>query len=323
MAARSVDLAGPRFAVVGATGPDGSRVRAALAQAGIPGDRVDLFGAAEGEAVLSEYGGEARLVQDESEADFDGYDGIYLCTGGEVAARVRASARGRVFDFTGEGRPGAAPAGARSDGEDAWIEIPHFLSLFLVSILGPVNARLGVRRAVMTILRPASDFGDAGLEELREQVVRLLRFEQAPTEVFGRQLAFNLLPQGLLRGSERGLEARVEREVAQALHPARAHLSVRIVTVPVFYGHGIAMHLQLEKGDARALAAVVGEIEGARLPADDTPGSPMDLLDTRAVAFHEIADDGEGCIRLWAVASDASPAAAELAARRAAERLRT
>ncbi|HET9300407.1 MAG TPA: hypothetical protein VFO11_10710, partial [Candidatus Polarisedimenticolaceae bacterium] len=53
-----------RVAVVGAETPAGARLRAALAASGFPGARLDLFGDNPGEeAVLSEYAGEARLIQ--------------------------------------------------------------------------------------------------------------------------------------------------------------------------------------------------------------------------------------------------------------------
>ena len=52
------------MALVGAETPEGARIRQALADRGIPGERVNLFGRTEGEAVLSEYAGEARMIQE-------------------------------------------------------------------------------------------------------------------------------------------------------------------------------------------------------------------------------------------------------------------
>ena len=65
MGLRSVKRAGAaRVALVGADTVDGSRVRGALARSRVSGSRVDLYGTTHGEVVLSEYAGEARLIQE-------------------------------------------------------------------------------------------------------------------------------------------------------------------------------------------------------------------------------------------------------------------
>ena len=74
-----------RVAVVGATTPQGTRLREALARRRVAGARVNLFGAEEGEAVISEYAGEARLVQQASPADVVEHEIIFLCEAGELA----------------------------------------------------------------------------------------------------------------------------------------------------------------------------------------------------------------------------------------------
>ena len=63
MARRSADPGAARVAILGAASPAGSGIKAALAERGVPGERVALFGPSSDVAVLSEYDGEARLVQ--------------------------------------------------------------------------------------------------------------------------------------------------------------------------------------------------------------------------------------------------------------------
>ena len=70
---------GARIAVIGATTPDGSRVRERLAGFGVPGSRVDLYGGSRGEALISEYDGEARLVQEPDPDETGDHDVIFLC----------------------------------------------------------------------------------------------------------------------------------------------------------------------------------------------------------------------------------------------------
>ena len=83
-----------RLALVGAETPEGARIRQALADRGIPGERVNLFGRTAGEAVLSEYAGEARLIQEPETSEVMGHEVIFLLDvpdGAKNAVLVRLS----------------------------------------------------------------------------------------------------------------------------------------------------------------------------------------------------------------------------------------
>lgn len=326
MAASSRSRPGARIAVIGAGSPDGARVRAALAQRGYPGERVDLFGATHGEMVLSEYDGEARLIQEPDAEDVASRAAVVFCERGAMADRLRSACRGRAYlvDLTGD--PASGPLlGSDDDRPEhsaGGVAVPHFLSYLLGSFVAPLHRGPGVRRAVLTVLRPASDFGEEGLDELREQVVRLLRFEKAPMEVFGRQLAFNLLPQALLPGAESTLEERVRAEVRALAGTPPPRLNLSVVAVPIFFGHAISGTVELERGGSREMATALSEAEGVSLPADDAPSTPMDWVQTtRGIGFRHLDDDGQGAVRFWAVAGEAAGAAAERAVDRLAERI--
>ena len=90
------------YAVVGAQSPSGGRLRAALAERGVPGERVALYGIESEEAVLSEYDGEARLVQ-AVDADLVGAaDVVFHCLPDPIPSltdlpRIRA----RLVDLDG------------------------------------------------------------------------------------------------------------------------------------------------------------------------------------------------------------------------------
>src|SRR5262245_50992417 len=86
-----------RVAVIGAESPCGAFLREALAEQGVPGSRVDLFGATHGEAVLSEYDGEARLIQEPDPRELGGHDLVFLCDASEASRQLAAEpARGRL-----------------------------------------------------------------------------------------------------------------------------------------------------------------------------------------------------------------------------------
>jgi aspartate-semialdehyde dehydrogenase len=205
MARPSAETALRRIAVLGAASPGGARIRAALADRGVPGARVALYGVASEVAVLSEYDGEARLVQPVGELDAHSCAAVFVCEPGHDPEPLsRAAASGTVVvDLSG------SVAGATT--------VAHPIAGALAAILAPFSTALGLRRASAFVLRPAADFGEAGMEELREQTVRLLRFEKTPSEVFGRQLAFNVIPDPLLPDDESSSTSRIVADTKRIL----------------------------------------------------------------------------------------------------------
>jgi aspartate-semialdehyde dehydrogenase len=315
-----------RLAVVGAATPDGGRLREALARRGIPGSRVKLYGTSSGEAVLSEYGGEACLIQEPDPDEIARHDVVFLCEASDAARRVVGSA-GRtatVIDLTGRMR---CDEETRLVGMDPGAELlpgsvlvaPHPIAVVLAEILHPLHREAGVREAVATVLRPTSDYGAEGIEELREQTLRLLRFEKVPKGVFGRQLAFNLIPESLLARREDGVERRIAGEVATLVGWKEDRLAVRLVTMPVFVGHAVSVRVATErKADAKAVAAAICRSPAIATPTKKSAGTPLDAPEERRTEISEIVEDGIGGFWIWAIAGEVGTAAVERAVRAAA-----
>jgi aspartate-semialdehyde dehydrogenase len=301
-----------RVAVVGATSDDGSRVREQLARAGVPGERVELFGRTSGEVVLSEYDGEARIVQEPDPSLIAEHDLIFVCDADPVGRRVLASAppRALVIDLTGGAATGREaprfhsklrPASRPSESGGRWA-VPHALALLLAELLDTLTP-LGLEEAFAVVLRPASDFGEPGLEELREQTVRLLNFESVPVEVFGQQLAFNVVPQSRVAAAEPDLEGRIAAEVAELLGWTRRRLGLKLLTVPVFYGHGLQLRIRLAAGVG--LPALREALDsGGWLPDDLAPCTPLETVGEAQAWVAEMAEDGLDGFWLWVVAGE-------------------
>jgi aspartate-semialdehyde dehydrogenase len=307
MSPRRADFTGTaHVAVVGAETPSGARLRAALAAAGFPGDRLDLFGEGPGEeAVLSEYAGEARLIQPASPGEIVGHGVVFLCETGDAVRRlVRQSGPGVTYiDLVG--------AVETERTEARVLRVPSPVALLLADLLRPLQAAFGVREAVAVVLRPAADRGQPGLDELRDQTVRLLSFASVPKDVFGRQLAFNVLPEGA--------EAALAAEVAHLVGWEQPRLSVSSALVPVFHGHTVLLRLlPEERVEPGAVERVLREAEGLRGPAANTAETPMDAAEGTRIDVARVGQDGLGGFWLWAVAGDADGAAAEQALRMAA-----
>jgi aspartate-semialdehyde dehydrogenase len=315
MARRSLSHEGTaRVAVVGSGSIDGAFVRAALAERGVPGSRVDLYGTVpSGEAVLSEYDGEARLIQDPDPREVGGHEVVFLCEPGEASERLLslASPRSVVIDL-GRIRKEFRVAHAEllppaSSDLERPIAVPHSISVLLAELLHPLDASFALTDATAVVLRPAADFGEGGLEELREQTIRLLSFEKPPTETFGRQLAFNVIPQHLLPGGDETLERRVAEEVAELLGWNGGRLALRLLTVPLFYGHGVLLRVRPGGSPSEAdVTACIAATAGLKPPGKTAVGTPMEAAVVPGKTVSRVSEDGAGGFWLWAVLGDAS-----------------
>ncbi|HET9086069.1 MAG TPA: Asd/ArgC dimerization domain-containing protein [Acidobacteriaceae bacterium] len=129
-----------------------------------------------------------------------------------------------------------------------------------------------VRRVWATLLQPASEYGQAALEELHQQTTNLLSFQSLPTQVFGSQSAFNL---AVSFGSESRVNLfqaseLIRRQYAIIAPSVAAALALQIVQVPVF--HGYAVSLGLEFDQPVSLASVTEALAGSHVRLVTEPG---------------------------------------------------
>ncbi len=332
MSPPSADARGPaRVAIVGATTADGARLREALAAAGVPGARVDLYagGGENGgdesghDLALGEYDDEPRVVLRPDLAEVARHDVIFICQEGDVSRRIAAEIGpgSVVIDLLDclppEARPRRAPAplgpGPTAQGDGGCFSVPHPLALLLTDLLQPLEPAFGIAEAAAVIVRPAADFGERGLDELREQTLRLLQFGAVPVATFGRQLAFNLIPQHALPAGERALESRIAREVTALLGWHEPRLAVRLLVAPIFHGHGLHLRFRLVREAScpdveRLLHASAGLADGVVTP----------LEAGERVAWADLSQDGLGGFWVWAVCGEAPRRGAEQAVQLAA-----
>src|SRR6202140_4736780 len=71
--------------------------------------------------------------------------------------------------------------------------VAHPAAIVLALLLLRVQKAALVARAVATVFEPASEHGQKGMDELHEQTVNLLSFQQMPKNIFDVQVAFNMV----------------------------------------------------------------------------------------------------------------------------------
>lgn len=303
------DRQGCRVAVVGAGGAAGGWVREALEAHGVPGHRVDLFGGSPGETVLSEYAGEARILQWLEPDALERHDIVFSCEAGPPLRVPERSLFISLVPPPGESilvheplRP--RPASAHR------VRVPDPIAVVLAELLAPLRP-LAPASVSVVVLRPAAAHGAEGLDELREQTVRLLRFESPPTEVFGKPLAFNLIPETFASGTRKGAGS-IAADIKEVLGPGAPEVTARVATAPWFHGHVLFVRLQGLAGDRTGMRDVLAGAQAVELLDDGSGFTVADGPEERRTVVFQAEHEGDGA---WILAL---AAAAETAAARQA-----
>ena len=159
----------------------------------------------------------------------------------------------------GRGAPRRAPAralrGGRREPEEARRVhvIAHPAAIALALFLRRLHANDAIRRSVVHIFAPASEYGARRVEELQQQTVTLLSFKSLPKAIFDAQLSFNMLAR---YGEEAPVrledsELRIERHLATLLDtPGEGEgapmPSLRLIQAPVFHGYSFSAWVEFE-----------------------------------------------------------------------------
>lgn len=199
---------------------------------------------------------------------------------------------------------------------------PHPAVIVISSLLLRLAARFPLQAAVAQVFSSASECGSRGVEELQRQTVNILSFQKIPDQIFGAQLAFNLLSR-LGRsgtGEMAALEARLRRQLHHYLGERVPRPALRLLQVPVFYSVGVSLYVETAEPvtTEAATAALAGERIKVRRSTLDAP-TPVEVTGSSDILVDSISIDAEhpNGLWLWAVADNLHLAAAnavELAA---------
>ncbi|HEU4403294.1 MAG TPA: Asd/ArgC dimerization domain-containing protein [Candidatus Polarisedimenticolia bacterium] len=270
------------------------------------------------DANLTEFGGEAMLVTDPDIDALDGLDIAFLCgTPREGGLYLDWPARkGFVaIDLTSAASEmeeiplvNAAVNPEAISRRPGIIAIPHAVSQILSTLLAPVLRGPGLQQAAAVVFQPASGCGDEGIEELYQQTVGLLNFREVPSAVFGRQIAFNLVPtslygEGAVPG---GAQPRALAREVQRVTGGGYELSVEVVLVPVFHCHAVLLYLVLPSGATRTnLMTAFARSPEIRVAGPGEPATPVDEAGKPGIVLAGARQAREGsAFWIWAVTDD-------------------
>ncbi len=185
---------------------------------------------------------------------------------------------------------------------------PHAATIMVSALMVRLAAHFPIRSAVGHLYSPASEIGSRAIDELQRQTVNLLSFQKVPQEIFGGQLAFNLLPRlGTPAEQAAPIESRVRSQLQAYLQNRAPWPAVRLLQVPVFYSMALSLYVETE--DRVAPADLVAALDGRPLRirrGSQKPPSQVEAAGSNEILVDAIEPDStcpEG-IWLWAVADN-------------------
>ncbi len=260
-----------RVAVVGATGAVGREMLKTLAERRFPVREVAAVASGRSTGAEVSFGEKTTLkVQNLASFDFAGWDIGLFSPGAAVSAihAPRAAAAGCVvIDNTSHFRmepdvplvvPEVNPQALAKFAKRNIIANPNCSTIQMVVALKPLHDRFRVRRVVVATYQSVSGAGKEAMDELFTHTKAAFVNDPTRPENFTKEIAFNCIPQidRFLPDGETKEEWKMVVETRKILDPDIAVVAT-CVRVPVFIGHGEAVHVEFERpvspGEARAI----------------------------------------------------------------------
>jgi aspartate-semialdehyde dehydrogenase len=143
--------------------------------------------------------------------------------------------------------------------------VAHPAAVVLAQLLSRLGKITDVQRAAATVFQPVSERGQKGMDELHEQTVNLLSFQQLPKNVFDAQVAFNMVS----RYGEKAIpplaaiQDRILKHYLKIAGKGSVTPSLILVQAPIFHGHAMSIHVQLS--EAADLDRIAGGMAGEHI----------------------------------------------------------
>jgi aspartate-semialdehyde dehydrogenase len=281
-----------RVAIVGAASLRGKEVAEVLNDRNFPAVDVKLLDDDEALGQLETMGDEVTFIQRVRTEQFDHLDFTFFASDQSSTRKSWKTARdagSAIVDlsYALEDEPTAtirSPWVERQLGQTPVLElqpgpcvVAHPAAVGLALLVSRAQKAGKIRRVICAVLEPASEHGQKGMDELHEQTVNLLSFQELPKTVFDTQIAFNLAesygPNAL--PTLQSVKQRVLKHYQRIAGPAAVPPSIQLIQAPIFHGHAFSIYLEMEQSVALGdlSQALAGEHVTVARQAEDSPSN--------------------------------------------------
>ena len=256
-----------RVAIVGAGTLKGKELSDILPDSSFPATEIKLLDDDETLGQLEAVGEEVTFVQSVRRENFDHVDFAFFASHAEFTRKTWQMARqaGAVIVDLSYGLEDLSAARVRApwierelrqpvapELEPAPVVVAHPAAVVLALLLLRAQRVGAIRSAVATVFEPASEHGRHGMDELHEQTVNLLSFQEMPRNVFDSQVAFNMVARYGEKSSPtlESAERRILDHFKRITGAAPVVPSLMLLQAPIFHGHAFSLYVEMEEPHA-------------------------------------------------------------------------
>jgi aspartate-semialdehyde dehydrogenase len=257
-----------RIAIVGAASLLGKELSDALTESSLAASDVMLLDTEDAAGRVTSAGDEAAFIQKLDSDSFVGMDFVFFAGDAEdtrkhwkAARQAGASIVDMTYALEGESGvvvrgPWAKPAEGAIEArvQDIDLTTPavvtaHPAALMLLLVANRLDAKYPVRQASAMVFEPASEHGQAAMDELHQQTVSLLSFQSLPREQYDGQVAFNLLTSlgDAAKVKLPETKARIVGHYATVSASVAPELALQLIQAPVFHGYTASVLVELQE----------------------------------------------------------------------------
>ena len=298
--------AGYRLGIVNPLTLVGNEIKTILRERSFPFAKVSLLdstGKAAG--ALTEVDDEPAVVAAVTDDELEELDLVFFC--GPPAGNREWIEHHREDKFTviDVSQPSTiengklAVAGINLDeiGPESVLISPHPVAIPIALVLHQIQTLSAIELCTATVIQPASEFEQIGVEELAAQTISVLNVHSVPKQVFDRQLAFNLYP---------ALEHNEEFIIEQVrnLTDADAQIALMITQGTIFHSHTFSMFVKTrDELTVDQILSRLRESPAIALPEGDQAFGTIDAAGKDEVLIAEVRRDPaiRGGFWVWAV----------------------
>lgn len=299
--------AGYRLGIVNPLTLVGNEIKTILRERAFPFAKIALLDTTgEAAGALTEIEDEPAVVASLEQEGLDDLDLVFFC--GPAEKNREWIARQAEDDFIAvdlsqpttaeEGKLAVAGVNLEELGAgDELLVSPHPVAIPLALLLHQIGTVSPIESCTATVVQPASELGQAGVEELAAQTISVLNIQKIPQTVFDRQLAFNLYP---------ALEHNEEFIVSQVrgMTDPRTQLALLITQGTIFHSHTFSLFVKTREDlETAQIVSALQANPALVFPEGDQQFGTIDAAGKDEVLIAEVRPDPtiRGGFWVWAV----------------------
>lgn len=307
-------------AIVGATGAVGLELLNCLEQRDFPVKSLKLLASKRSAGKEMSFRGQPVIVEELTKDSFDGVDIALFSAGGDISreyAPIAGAAGCVVVDNSSAFRmdpdvplvvPEINPEAALNHPRNI-IANPNCTTIITLMALFPLHQQFGLKSIIASSYQAVSGSGWQGIVELDNQVKAILNDEEVETNVYPRQIAYNLIPQ-IDAFTDNGYtkeELKMLNESRKILSLPDLKVTCTCVRVPVYRSHSVSVSAVFDKPvDVVSAQATYADKPGVALmdnPAERLFPTPLDSTNGDTCYVGRIREDLtlDNAVALWVV----------------------